>query len=888
MSASKEELIKELEQLRREQESPQDELLRLRGLQGSVEPFELPQPSSRTPIFGQRIGAQPRDQFTPEQRELAAQGVDITSGSPVGRFASGFSQNEALQAQDLEKRLSKHFNQPVTVQRGPGGLEFINPENNRRTLFDEVTSTFRDIADVAGPAIPAVAATAGEVAGGPLGALAGGAAGEALRRGIGNFIGVREETGDQFVAGSAGVGITEGAFSKGADLATSAVQKLNRTFFKPEVVPPEAAERLLREAEPAQELADEIAARTGQPFQPRTAQLTQDPQLLVADEIARRSGRFGADIRKTQQRNETTLEAFFDDINPVGDVENTQVGRSIKTEAREQIQPRVDTAEDVTKSVVNELEEAVRQLPRATDAQTVSELSAASKRSLKILKDQEDEAWVTTREAYGHNPDTALSEVKIPVAGELETTLKRLQAEARQAIDASTASGKTALIPEKLRPSSDKQSVFTEILPDQFSPQAIKENTVDLHQLQVHLSALRRRKRLARKNEVITDPAGRDINRVIAELENARATYLKQTNPELLVAIENAEGLTRTRAGLFDDGIVGQLVRKENGQYQLRDKELIGRTVASGDREAVEHLVAALDNHPAGVPTLQKGFLAFYRREVVQGGIPDGRLHKKFIEDHGETLDILFPNNRTIRQLGELERQATRRIERFERFQSAVDKSFRGKIQDIAPERIAEDVFTNKFSVKELRRLISLADAAGVKTQYQKAIGNQIKRRFITTNSGIQLRGLETFVSKSKERLTAVYGPEYVRDMNKLLRGLADIRTSGSGIQTTKNPTLFGAFAEALTRVTVARPLSPGGVGLTRLFRFQNLALERAFSEVATNPQALKAIIANGKRDIRSRSVNRLLSVLGASALVIDFNETAAGTAIEDLIREEE
>lgn len=320
------ERLRELQSTGQLQHTARERLDELRDLElVDTSPFELPERSpALTASFLAEFGTAPPPVVSEEAAALAAEGVDVVSGSPVGRVASGFAQNEALQANDLKDRLSEFYGRPVRVLQGPLGLEFINPETNRRTLVDEATTTFRDVADIAGPALPAAGATVGSV-GGALLAGAGGASGEAIRRGIGELLGVRDESLGDAALGTLGVGALEAGFTKASEGVVRLAQAFRR-FFRPDVIEPDVAARILDEAESSQAIADEIAERTGRSFQPRTSQLSRDPDLLQADEVVRTSQRFGPGIRKIQEQNETTLEAFFDQLNPSGDVADTQVG----------------------------------------------------------------------------------------------------------------------------------------------------------------------------------------------------------------------------------------------------------------------------------------------------------------------------------------------------------------------------------------------------------------------------------------------------------------------------------------------------------------------------------------------------------------------------------
>jgi len=837
-----------LEEARKQKSVAQQLLDKSRGIDAA--PFQLPpdRPRIIQPTeFEPPIELTP-ERFSPEEQALAGQGVDITSGSPVGRFASGFAQNPALQAEDLKGRLAEHFGQEVQVQMGSQGLEFINPQNDRRTLVDEVTLSGGDIADLVGPAIPAVLGAAGAVAG-PFTAAAGAGIGETIRRGVGEGIGVRDETQEQFTKGVAGVAATEGVLTKAGDVGLAAIQR-TRNFLRPPALKPDAAARALSALEADQAIADQIAKQTGKPFQPFTGQLSGDPTLLGGQASVLSSPQTAVPIRNQLRQNETTLESFFDDLNPQASGPNTVTGRAVQVEARGQTQPRVEAAKTNLAQQTEELERLTAAIPQGQNSAIINELGEQAAAGRAVLKRSEDDAWNLAREQMGFNPDTALSDIKVPIDGDLAVTLRRLQRESIEAIDPATATGKAALIPEGLTGDS-----------------------VDLNQMQVHLSSLRRRRRLSQKGEVATDPQGRDIGRIERELVAKRNAFLKETNPELLKAIEEAEGLTAIRAQSFDKGLLSQVLRKEGGEWQLTDSELIGRVLGSGDKESMEHLVSVLGGHPAGVPTLKRSFLQFYRNEVVRDGLPDAALHKRFLERHSESVDTLFPKQSQIRQLGEFEKVVTNQIDRFKRFEAAVESSFRGKIQNIAPERIAEDVLSKRFSVKEMSRLMSLAEAAGVKTQYQNAITDQIRRRFLSPTSGLNLNAMDKFVGGNQERLIAALGGRYVRDMGLLLKGLKTIRTSPGGIGTTRNPTLLGSIVEGVARATVARPLSPTGVSLTRALNFRERAAQRMMAAAISNPDALRAIVLNGQKDIRNKTVARILAAFGGSSLALDINE---------------
>ncbi|MCH8030522.1 MAG: hypothetical protein IIB09_01705, partial [Bacteroidetes bacterium] len=142
-----------------------------------------------------------------------------------------------------------------------------------------------------------------------------------------------------------------------------------------------------------------------------------------------------------------------------------------------------------------------------------------------MVKGAEDDSWDAYKLAIGLNEDTALSQIRVPVEGELAIIMRRLKAEAKQAID-----------PE------DATALF------RLQPEAFSDGSVDLWQLQRYLGSLKRRLRLASAGKVATDPSGRDIERVMVSVQKQRDAFLKKNHPEILEQVLHAEELTLARA----------------------------------------------------------------------------------------------------------------------------------------------------------------------------------------------------------------------------------------------------------------------------------------------------------------------------------------------------
>ena len=811
--------------------------------------------------------------YSPGELAAAESGVDIRSGSPVGRFIGGFAQNQSLQAEDLKKRLEAHFGQPIETRLGPysGEIEFKHPQTGRFTTANESRLTLRDLGGMVGPAITAAGGITGELLGGPVGAAIGGTIGETGRRTIGHLIGVRDKPSQEEMLGALGAGAIEGGGSLvGRGLVRG--QQAVRDFISPKPYGAGEAGQLLSRMESNQRVADEISAASGKEFRPFAGQLADDPTMLAEQQRMLSSDEMGAAARERMEQNESALEAYFYARNPTGPVRNTNVGRAVQAEARDQTQPRIDQLQEGVNREIANLENMTRLLPRTSDMSAGERVRAVIASRREQIKGQVDAMWQDVRDSYGYNPDTALSAFRVPVSGDLEVTLKRFAAEAREAIDPATATGKRTLLPPKLAGGGEETALEKEIneMLVELGESAGQGRSVDLHQMQVLLQSLRRRERISYTNVNAADPEMRDMTTLRDALVSQRNEYLRQTNPELLGKIEAAEGARRNLSEVFDRGAVGQILRKTNGEYVIADSDVVGKAIASGQPEAMRHLVSVMSKHPAGMSTLQESMLAFYRQEVVEEGLPRGALHARFIRKYGDALDILFPGQGSVvRRLGEMESVVTRNVKRFDDFRARVNKTFRGRIQELDPERVAEDVLTRSFSQKDVASLMSLARNSGFGEQYKQAVGNIIARKYVALNGGIKLDALSSFVQSNQEKLYTIFGDQYIKDMRRLVRGLELSRSRSTGFAASAAPSLI----EAVTRVTIARPLSPHGVALTRTQGFRVAAANRLMNEILMNPRKLNEFIIRANTDLKHRAVAGFLATAGASSLAIQESE---------------
>lgn len=813
--------------------------------QALTTPIALPPDPQRADVplslrgRGRFPGALPQ-RFSEQERATAEAGVDIFTGAPTGRVTAGFAGNEAIAAEFFRKELTDFYGEPVRLRKGPesGALEFFNPETRRFTTVDEATFTSRDLNDFLSDALPLAGAGIGEAFGGPVGAAAGAGVGEALNQGIASILGVSsgvEDVTSEVLSEAGAAGAGSAVFRTAAK-----AQRGIRDFFSPKPIEADIAEGALDSLRTNQAIADEISERSGERFQPLTGQLSGDQTLLgVQNQLASAPGTAVA-VRQQLEANDSALGAFFDATTVQGAVQ-TESGRIAQLSARQRTRRFLDQGEEIARRSLDDLENLIDSLPREgadTGGRRIRGLIVEERRQIKQL---EDDAYAAARDAYGFDELTSRSDIQIPISPELRKTMGALKADSRNALFAEQAAGKSILTPESLT----------------------NADNMDLHQVEEAIRFLRRRQRLDAKNEVAGTPTGVDVTRVLQSLTNARSQFLSDSNPGVLAAIETAEQLSKERARTFDRSILRSILKKdESGDFVLRDREVISRTIASGDRDATQHLMNILSENPAGQQELQKTMLALYRKEVVLDGLPNLALHRKFVERHGDAAEIIFPKNAgTINAFGKTIDTAEDVIARTENFKKLVSKTFAGRLQDVAPENVISDMFLKKFTVKDAGRFRSLAQAGGFLPQYERALGDEIKRR-VFSGKDLSPTKLQGMLDKDGEMISGLLGPQYVMDLRTLLKGLELSKIKPPSIAKEPRTSLLDGI-----RAITLPPLSVRGRVGTFGLNIRQEALKRALFNAISDPKGLRAIVISRNRDLRDQRVVGLLGALGGASL---------------------
>ena len=105
---------------------------------------------------------------TDEEIESAKRGVDTRTGSSVGRMKQGFMPDDD-KATFIKRQLENKFGTDTQVRKVGSNIEFVNPETNRWTTFDEYGFSINDVKDMFGEGIVFVGDVIGSIGGFALG-----------------------------------------------------------------------------------------------------------------------------------------------------------------------------------------------------------------------------------------------------------------------------------------------------------------------------------------------------------------------------------------------------------------------------------------------------------------------------------------------------------------------------------------------------------------------------------------------------------------------------------------------------------------------------------------------------------------------------------------------
>lgn len=848
------------------------------GTKVDTSPFQVPgdipvSGLSDTPFLPPRFAApgslqpnKPLVRASLAERALAAQGVDTRTGLQGDlRTTIGFSPNESFTADFLSRKLAERTGLPqeeVVRLLPTGEMVFFNPETRRYTAVDESNFTMADLKDMFGPAIP----TSGAVAGGLIGSLggpwasvgagAGGALiGEIVRLTIGRDKGVHDMTDNEILLSAMKVGAVDAAVGGGSVGATAILKKL-RNLFKPTGLNQTDAERILYNMKNNQGVVDDInsvLSRGGSDkrFVLTTAEQAEDDVAIAALDSAARASNVARGRRVAEMKDaESALEAATRVT--LGLDEGAEVIARTSSRAAPAQRALADERRRLQSIADDSLFEAERLAREALEnygrlSQTAG--GAEAKRILNLhiqtLENTKNNAWVGYQTAIGQPLGRASaaelkSNIQVPVTRALV-----------DAYNASLRAVKQSLI--------DKKTL---------GPIALKQpklgSSVDLAVLDENIKVLRRLKRSS-SGDINT----RQISRVEQELVNLRNDYLARNHPNILRQLDEAEAATTAYKRFVDDSIFARILTQDarTGKFIVNDAAAFRSIWNDKTGAAMGELINVAKRTPGGLAALRDTGYKVYAANVTPRGsnILNKKLHDKFVEDNHEILKQLY-SDPSFYRFGKFADNVDRLSRRADRITNTLARSPLGRLGGANPEGMARAAFGENISISNIRSTMNVLESAGPEAvrSFRESAGTEVWR-MLTTDGSLSGTKMTNLLQNHSEKLTLIFGDTFVRDLRNLRKGLNLSRQSVGGVQP-KSSTLFGKLA----RAWITPPLTRRGRLQTFGEAFETQAMTRALNRALRDPDVLRAIVAQGNKDIRDKKVVAILSQIGATSLLVD------------------
>jgi len=800
----------------------------------------------------------------PPGADIAATGVDVTTGAPVGaRLPASFAKDQLSAVAYFEAILE------TRVRRGPDSdqPEYLREDpvtgKKRWTLIDESAFVGKDIGEL-GKVLPLLGAAAGGYYSGGtnIGMAVGAGAGEVIRLGIGEALGVNDVSAETYAVEGAKVTAIDALLGWGITKTMKAYATVRR-MFKPTGAEAEEAQLALAmmESRHSEKLAADVEAMARRldenaRLRPTTAQLSQDEYLLAIEQSTLRGDmRNAVEVSRREVENESTLEVAFDAITKQADdaAASYKQAQSTIDIAGAKVAREGDAAADDLALTTRGAKEPISSIETIDPQESGRALRGFVVEARKEAKRIETAAQNRYKEAYGWDGHAA-SEVQIPRTPRFQKFVKGVNQEKLDAWFKSTKAGKEKLVPKTL----------------------LGDEPLDLHQLEVSLRELKRWQRINGKNQVASDTAGFDIGRMIGELEQLKRDTL---SPELLNLSEMAQQASKNRIKTFDKGALRTIIRKDGDEYLLDDTQVFGYVLASNDRQAAQHFMKIVSQDPGAVVATKKSLWSFYKSETAPDGYVKPALHNAFMKKHNNTINAMFTpaEIKRMNSLGDIGRVVERSIKEYDNFVTGLEKTFAGKIKNTDPESMATLMFSKNFSARDVKKLMDMLDNYGVGDSTREVVGTYVKS-YAMRGGTLSLSGLDRLLDPARgniTKLTHIYGDDYIKDLAKI-SGVANMIRQRA--QRSLVPGKTNAFTD-LMRVIIAPPLTRKGRAQSLLVNVRYDAANRALSNALLNPNELRRIVALENTQAGTSQAMRVLGQLYGSYALTDVE-------IEDVIQQ--
>lgn len=867
-------------------------------------PFELPAAKgtikNRNPLYDPRIprSAQGPETttdipWTDEDKAVANSGVDIITGAPYGlRNLVDLASTEKEKLAAINHYFASKGIYQEGARIGPVSheIEYKNPDTGRYTLYSPRT------AGLSAPTVPNAATQLMTGTGATVGAFFGGIPGAAFGAGTGRWAAEtgkmiinaalgnsRGDTGEytRNLVGTAGGEALASLAGSGASFVGNKLGKF--VIYGPiakDVFSKAEAPLVLSKAQEAQEsLADYYKLADSRNFKPDVAQLSGDP----AAHLAMQHGALGSEYtqimyKRRQDANISDLQQTFKKVTDAykdPDVPPLTSGQGIQ-EWQQQLRDAQKAQLELQKSVAEG--EAKRQAGGYVDVNKTDAVQRVTE-ALNLIKDEDkagvDKAYgdlavklgVPAQVAYEKNSDRLLQSQQFAIPFQFSkvglTKLNNMLDEAVRLgnVDPDLMKAKMGAIPEGW------------LFKDEEGKPGIVNDPKDLYAVIQSLQSLRTGLRAANfRSKGILEPDAQAMAQVAEIMRNDITEMFRlRGDPEVLDTFEQAEQAAKQYAMRWRGTILGEAAKKQDGYTTPTYNQGVAQALLSNNREANRELAGILDGDPMAKDEVRQMLLGIYRNHYMnEDGTPTPRLHQKFLKDFQEPLNAFFTmdENKQLGQMGQFAKTIEDATAKIARLNQAWNSQPFGKLASMNSLAISRAAFSNSKDLAGVGTWLARENPELLK-QLQSDTAQQIADRVMGKGT-ISTTQLDNILSETKyPAIRDIMPHEY----------MANLRTIANAAK------IQGRLPEEFkTDPNLLKYAVRGVIGYfgpeARWYHFmtkvRQLTSSRLMYNALSSPENMQEFIKAQNLPVEKARRAGVLSVLGADALGLDYNQNLA------------
>jgi len=881
---------------------------------GSKGPFSLPNYKMRFPNIDPMSEGEPTVvDFSDQEKKMANEGIDITSGLPYN-LRNRVDMVPGATDEDKKSIINQYYAKDVGVNRNAyGNLEYINPQTGRRTLVNSVVPQVPTV----GGSLDFLGQSAGAAIGGALAIPTGNplAVGAASTLGAAGGQGVAD-LGKYIVSRSLGLAPNrtgaENVQQAGKDIASAAATTAGGELVGsvPRMTRFALTGSLSLKYKNAVEMQSWLGNAQSDLYDyyklvggNEKFRLSVPELLQTSDNRAVRQQAFEqqenfvnsykslpelrAQERVRLEDNLTQLQSDFQAVTDNYKPPNFQPGQSgedIKNHFLAMKQAQYNQAQLKQELAQENAKRAAQGLPSWSTDQMNQMLTTMTNQVEAAGKDRLDTAYTNLKIMLGVPKEVAglkstdslfqaqAPKVQIPLSPITQAKLKVFYTNAlsaRNSEDSSLGDAMLSAIPDGFF--ADKTKPLGGLnLDGQYDMFWTIENIQNMR------SGVRAAMKSSQGN---LQPRAQDMAKMADLLkENVQDYFQRKGDPAVMNAWEQAQQETQNYAQSFRNNILSQVMEKKNGFPATTYNQAVSRLLMNNGKgqpqQGVQELSKILEGDPEARNDVKNMVWSLYKDQgyLPSDGIPTRQSWAKFQNDFEGPIKVFFDKDdvNQLKSYEDMTSEIAKSNKDLKTFNTAWNASQYGQLGRPNSNSLANAVFTPSIGPNKLKGLGVYLNREQPDL-FQALQGDTASRfaKMVSDPNGIPIPSkINAVIQQYGSRLSEVMGPDYMASV----KAIASEGEKQSTLNSLSGYTaLQGKEPESIyknvVRWLVAPPMSGEGRGVTALWAARKQAAGRVVYNALLSPENLNKFILNRDLSNKSQAAMGILADFGGQAL---------------------